>query len=213
MDYIRQNRIMGWSIVVLVLLNGLALGTLWWTSLGPAEDETLVMGQRPGRGIWGRSRMRRGQEGPADVAGFMERELGFDPNQTEALRTLRTQFLEDNFEVRQSIHGLKRSMMQTLFARETDPNAIAELADRIGQQHTRLEMIQSNHFEQIRSLCKPEQKDQFMRLLDDIMKMTRPEAPGPMGPGRGGPMRGGRRGPMGEFPRGPGPGGPPEGGF
>jgi len=99
--------------------------------------------------------------------------------------------------------------MQAAFASETDASELEEIANEIGQLHTRMEMIQSNHFGQIRGLCKPEQKTQFMDLLDDILKMTRPEAPGPS---RGGPpMPGDARGPMGDFPR--GPGGPRREGF
>ena len=206
MDYIRQNRIMGWSIIILVLLNGLALGTLWWTRLGPS-DHGFMRGFGPGSG--GRQKMRRGQEGPPDVVDFIEHELNFDSDQTQALRTVRRQFFEDSFQVRQSIHAMKKSMMQAVFALETDAGGIDEMANKIGQLHARLEMIQANHFAQIRDLCKPEQKAQFMDLLDDILKMTRPEAPGP--PGSGPPMRGDRRGPMGGFPRGSGT--PPENSF
>lgn len=201
MDYIKQNRIMGWSIVLLILLNGLALGTLWWTRLAPPEHEPMFT-RGFGRGFVGRQRMRRGQDGPPDVVGFMERELSFDAEQTQALRSIRRQFFEDSFQAREAIHTLKRTMMQAVFAQETDANHIDEMAAKIGQQHARLEMIQSNHFEQIRGLCRADQKEQFMRLLDDILKMTRPETPGP--------PRGGRRGRVGEFPRGPAP---PENGF
>lgn len=201
MDYIRQNRIMGWSIILLVLLNCLALGTLWWTRLGPSDHGAMGSMRRLGLGGGGRQRMRRGQEGPPDVVDFIERELKFDSEQTLALRTLREQFFEDSFQIRRSIHTMKRSMMKAIFASETDASGINEMANEIGQLHTRLEMIQSDHFGQIRGLCKPEQKAQFMTLLDDILKMTRPEAPGP--PGSGPPMRGERRGPMGGFPGGP----------
>ena len=153
--------------------------------------------------------MRRGSESPPDVVDFIEHELNFDSDQTQALRTLRSQFFEDSFQVRHSIHAMKKSMMQAVFALEADTNGIAEMANKIGELHAQLEMIQSDHFAQIRGLCKPEQKAQFMRLLDNILKMTRPEAPGP--PGSGPPMRGNRRGPMGGF-RGR-QGTPPENGF
>ena len=145
--------------------------------------------------------MGRGQEIPPDVVDFIERELNFDSEQTQTLRTMRRQFFEDSFQVRQSIHTIKRSMMQAVFASEADASAIDEMANKIGQLHARLEMAQSNHLGQIRGLCKPEQEARFMTLLDDILKMTRPEAPGSHGGGS--PMRGGRRGPMGGFPGGP----------
>jgi protein CpxP len=211
MDYIKQNRIMGWSVMLLVILNALALGALWWTRVGPPDPGTETSFRRFGQGA-GRMRMRRTQDNPPDVVDFIERELSFDTEQTQSLRTLREQFFADSFQVRESIHTVKKSMMQAVFGSEADANHIEEMAIKIGQLHTRMELIQSNHFEEIRSLCRPEQKEQFMHLLDDILHMTRPEAPGPTGGGRGGPqMRGGRRGPMGEFPR--GPGNPPENGF
>ena len=205
MDYIKQNRIMGWSIILLVLLNGLALGTLWWTRLGPSDQGAM---RRFGPRSGGRQGMGRGQEIPPDVVDFIERELNFDSEQTQALRTMRRQFFQDSFQLRESIHTMKRSMMQAVFALDADASGIDEMANEIGQLHARLEKVQSSHLGQIRSLCKPEQKGQFMTLLDDILKMTRPEAPG--SPGGGPPMRGGRRGPMGGFPRGPGT--PPENG-
>ncbi|MCP4451667.1 MAG: periplasmic heavy metal sensor [Planctomycetes bacterium] len=203
MDYIKQNRIMGWSVMLLVVLNALALGALWWTRLAPPAPGTEASFRRFGQGT-GRMRMRRSQDNPPDVADFIERELSFDTEQTQALRTLRRQFFEDSFQVRESIHTMKRNMMEAVFASETDANHIDEMASKIGQLHTRMELIQSNHFEEIRRLCRPDQKAQFMHLLNNILHMTRPEAPGSPGGGRGGPqMRGGRRGPMGEFPGGP----------
>ncbi len=214
MDYIKQNRIMGWAVVALVLLNTLALGTLWWTRLGPSEPGTTAFVQRFGRERRGGPGGGRGMGDSPDVIDFLERELEFDSDQTRAVRQLRRQFFEDSFQVRHSIHTLKQDMMRMIFASETEATEIETLAQKIGQLHASLEILQSEHFDKIRALCKPEQKTKFLQLLDDVLKMTRPEAPsGPrQGGGRGGfQMRGGRRGGMGEFPRGPGT--PPDNGF
>jgi hypothetical protein len=214
MDNIKQNRVMGWAVIALVLLNGLALGTLWWTRLGPSEPGATTLMQRLGRGRRGGPGGERGPGGTPDVIDFLERELDFDSDQTLAVRQLRRQFFEDSFQVRHSIHTLKQDMMRTIFASETEATEIEALAQKIGRLHADLEIIQSTHFDKIRALCKPEQKAKFLQLLDDVLMMTRPEAPAsPRQGGRGRPqMRGGRRGgPMGEFPRGPGT--PPENGF
>ncbi len=213
MDYIKQNRIMGWAVVALVLLNTLALGTLWWTRLGPSEPGATTFMQRLGRGRRGGPAGERGPGGTPDVIDFLERELEFDSEQTGAVRQLRRQFFEDSFQVRHSIHTLKQDMMRMIFASETEATEIETLAQKIGQLHADLEIIQSEHFDKIRALCTSEQKVEFLQLLDDVLKLTRPEAPpGPRQGGRRGPqMRGGRRDDMGEFPRGPGT--RPESGF
>ncbi|MCF7973577.1 MAG: periplasmic heavy metal sensor [Phycisphaerae bacterium] len=189
MDYIRQNRIMGWSVTVLVVLNALALGTLWWTRLMPSDmriERPMRQGTGEGRGT------RRGPGGP-DVVEFIERELTLDADQTQAFRALRRQFFQDSFETLRTIHSLKQSLLQTVFASDTDSNQIEKLAGDIGQLQASLEIAQANHFEQIKALCTPEQKEHFMQLIDDVLDMTRPQGPGGGG-GRGGPgMRGGMR--------------------
>ncbi len=200
MDYIRQNRIMGWAVVALILLNALALGTLWWTRLGPSDPGATTFMQRLGRGRRGGPGSEHGPGTTPDVITFLERELDFDSEQTLAVRKLRKQFFEDSFQMRHSIHTLKQNMMRTIFQSETEAPEIETLAQKIGQLHADLEILQSEHFDKIRALCKPEQKTEFLQLLDDVLMMTRPEAPsGPRQGVRGNPqMRGGRRGgPMG----------------
>jgi hypothetical protein len=132
------------------------------------------------------------------VVEFIERELDLDPEQTLAFRELRQAFFEDTFETLRTIHDLKQSLLKTVFATDTDPNQIQTLARDIGQLQARLEVAQANHFEKIKALCRPDQKEHFMQLIDSVLDMTRPQGPGGRA-GRGGPgMRGGMRrgGPM-----------------
>ena len=210
MDYIRQNRVMGWSVLVLVVLNVLALGTLWWTHLNPPD----IRAERPMRGGPGGGRgAQRGQGGP-DVLEFIEGELNLDAQQTQAFRGLRQQLFQDTFETLRAIHDLKQNLLQTVFASDTDPNQIEKLAHEIGQLQASLEIAQAKHFEKIKALCTPDQKEHFMQLIDDILNMTRPQGPGGGRAGRGGPgMRGGMRrgGPMNGPPG--GPTAPPRDGF
>jgi len=210
MDYIKQNRIMGWSVVVLVVMNALALGTLWRTRLAPSDSQFMMpsrgFGQGQGRGA------RRGAGGP-DVLGFIEGELNLDPNQTLAFRELRKQLFEDSMRIQHKIHTQKQAMMQAAFAELPDPNQIETLAESIGQSFSSMEVAQAKHFAEIKALCNPEQKARFAALLGDVLRRTRPQGPGPR-PGRGeGPMRGNRRrgDPMNGPPGGPGP--PPMNGF
>ena len=184
MDLIRQNRLMAITVGLLVLLNLTALGTLWWTRLAPPPLPGPAPQQMPGPE--GRN---------VDVVGFLARELKFDRDQTRQFRQLRARFFDEEFRLRQEIHDLKQALTKAVFDANTDPDQMNALAVQIGEKHQEMELIQFEHLRAIKSLCTPQQKERFMALMDDVLRLTQPRGQGPRrGAGRGfGPGAGRRR--------------------
>ena len=164
MDIFTKNRLAAWAIVILIAINIVAVGTLWWTQIRrPAPPP------RP-RDQWPRQR---------DVLRFLERELELTIEQVERFRVLCEQHSEQTHLIEHEIHEYRRAMTDALF--EKDPNIlqIETWAKEVGQKQEELELKRFQHFMDMKPLCTPEQKLRFEALLGEVLDMTRPPGPPP----------------------------------
>ena len=197
MDEFRKQRVLVGMVGLLVLLNLLALGTLWFTLVRPPVNSE----QRPGpmdlpehglRGVEGRG------------FGYLRDQLGLSQDQVRQLRAARDQLFQKTRDLQEQMFQARQALNQTLF--EGDPNEAQRqsLAQRIGEIQAQLELCRLDHFKSIIALCNDEQKHRLSQLLDEMLSNTEPPprggmGPGPRGPGplnpEGGPrrFRGGRR--------------------
>jgi Spy/CpxP family protein refolding chaperone len=195
-----KNRWTVWVIVLLVVLNLTALGTVWYTHFKRPLPHT------PGR-IDRDLRQRDAVQRPGLMMRFLRRELGLTPEQLEQVRALHEQQHLQLQTVHEEMYQCREAMKDILFDPAGDPNALQALARDIGRLQAELEWARFNHFLQIKALCTDQQKERFEALINDIFEQTRPPHPqdmpdhppfrngGPQ-PGRPGPGRGPRPGPL-----------------
>jgi len=158
-----KNRLAAWAIVILVLLNVVALGTLWWTQI-----------RRPGHPPPPPDRRPR-----HDVSKFLEQELELTTGQAEQLRVLRETNAEQSYIIEQEIHKYRLAMAKAMFEKDPNIKQVETWANRIGQKHEELELKRFQHFIDMKSLCTQEQALRFEALLRKVLETTRPPGPPP----------------------------------
>ncbi len=139
------NKIDFWrmTVVALLLLNG---GVLFFLLTQPKPPH-------PGR---------RG-EGPKHL--IIER-LHLDAGQTDAYEKLVRQHQNDIRAKEREMHDTKRHLYASL--QNAEAPAKDSLAQRIGQLQVDIEHIHFNHFQDIKTLCRPEQMADFNALAGEL---------------------------------------------
>jgi protein CpxP len=177
MNFFTKIRVTTWIIGLLVLLNVLTLGTIWFQQFRrppappPLQDQRSENQQR-----------------------FLERELGLTEQQSQQFQTLRKQFFLQSNAIMQAIHQLRKTMTDELFSSSPDTQKAQKLAEEIGAKQAEQERLSFNHFLELKAVCQPAQQEKFQALMRDLLEMMKPpELLGPPGEAR-----------PGEPPRGPG---------
>jgi Spy/CpxP family protein refolding chaperone len=189
MNVFSKQRLIGWVIVLLVLLNMISLGTLWFFQIRkPSSSQEL---------------------GPDPVRHFLEQELDLTAEQAQEFEALRREHLELSKAINDEANNLKRALMNEVFAASPDAAKGAQLAEQIGEKRTELEQLRFQHFLALKSLCQPEQVELLQALIHEIVRPPAPpESERPSDPrrppGQGQP-------PAGSSPQGPPGQGMPEG--
>ncbi|MCB0839670.1 MAG: hypothetical protein KDD99_23530 [Bacteroidetes bacterium] len=159
----RKIRIGGIAIILLVILNiGMMIFLLTQNQEGfrPPGPELLRKKDQSART-------------------FIIRELAFTPEQVVVFDSLRISHRQSTKEINQTNQKLRRQYFDQLM--ENVPASETEyLAEEIGTNQTRLEKILYRHFEDIREICTPQQREKFDSLIKEIFKMIMPPPmPGP----------------------------------
>ena len=188
MDIFSKNRLMGWLVVILVILNLGMLITFWVSRpRGPHPD-----GRKPDKnGI--------NMERPGNPGEFLETELGFNDEQSSRYKELRKEHREKADEIISETRKLKDSFFELLSQPDADSGEVTEMANEIGAKQTELDLLTFNHFKEVRAICTDEQKKKFDDIIEEVLKGMAGTKNGPPG---------NRRGPRGEGP--PGRNGPPD---
>jgi protein CpxP len=153
-------------IVALLLLN---FGVLGYLFMGKNNGHHMP----PGRG--GR------REGPAS---FIIERLQLDEQQQQAFEKLK----EVHRSSADQLKDESRQLHDALFATLTDTTAIQVSIDSlnslIAKNDNARELLNYNHFKELKTILKPEQYKLYDEFIDDIARRF---APPPRGPREGGP--------------------------
>ncbi len=159
MDVFTKQRITGWIIVLLVILNVCSLGATW-----------VLQSRRSARPP--RSR-------PDPVRHFLKEELLLTEEQAQQFEELRREHFLQSKAINDEAHQLKKAIMDELFSSSPDAANVEQLAEKIGEKQAELERLRFQHFMAVKSLFQPEQIEKFRTLLGEIFP-----PPGPLDPGR-----------------------------
>lgn len=144
-------------VVVLVIVNVLSLGYIWY-GYRPGADR----GPRDGRG----------------PGGLVLKELQFDQKQQEEFEKLRN----EHHTAMRSIGEQERTLHDELFrslSRGSDTSDYADsLIHRIAMLRIENEQITYRHLAQVRRMCTPEQQQKFDEMIAETMaKNARGQGP------------------------------------
>jgi Spy/CpxP family protein refolding chaperone len=146
-------------IVLLLVLNAVTLFILFHMHLGQLHN-------------------MHGGEGPAK---YIIEELKLDAKQQEQFAELRNKhhdFARNAHKEEERLHDLYFSLLKT---DNPDKMKVDSIATLIGTQHTALATATFQHFQQLRAICRDDQKKLFDATVDEIARMVtgppRPEGP------------------------------------
>jgi Spy/CpxP family protein refolding chaperone len=170
MDYLKKNKMIGWLVLLLVLLNTATLTKLW-----------LDKGQRGPRG---------GRGGSEDL---LTKELALNKNQLQQIESLRKSHFQTMEVFRSEQHKTRKSLHEQ-WQEENAEGEVNILSSKIGDLQKSMEVQTYKHFSSIRKLLTDEQKLKFDTIIHDVMRKGDRNMNGPPeGPeGQKGPPRGNR---------------------
>lgn len=152
MNSLKNNKYIGWVVILLAVLNIVLLVFLWN----------------------GQNRKPRNPQ----RAGIMVFEERLDLNETQK-RQLQ-QLRDEHFKTIQRLRNQTletRKTLHSLWAEADASNKVTELTQRMGDLHAAIEKATFDHFAQIRAICSPEQQKVFDELIQDVLRQG--ERPGP----------------------------------
>ena len=160
-----NNRWMGVTIVLLVILNISALAFMW-VKMGQKPK-----GPRPGL-------VANEQE---KVSKIFKQELGLDDEQIEQFLKHRENHRSVSQEIQHEIQVLKEEMLNELFHDQVDTNTVARLTDEIAEKSKEMERLTFDHFAKLKKLCGEQQQELLQKLLDDFFRQQRLQSGPPPG--------------------------------
>ncbi len=164
MDIFKKNRLTMWVIVLLVVLNLLTLSAIWMKNFSGFDK-----GKRSG--------------GEA----FLISELQLSDVQVEQFRKLRDIHFEETREIHREMNDLRQAITDELFRENPDSAKVAQWAQEVGKMHAAIENARFAHFQALKEICEPAQRDKFRSVMRELQRNNRPGPGGPPGRGPRGP--------------------------
>jgi len=172
MDYFAKQKIIVGAIVVLLLLNLGTLATLW---IGHFRGPEKIISHGPGAH-------------PDHVSHFLTRELNFDAAQKKEFQRLQSRQIAQMDKFQEEVNTCKRRMMDELLKSSPDPARVKELAAEVGEKEGLKARLVFTHLEEIKAICRPEQKKKFDSIVSELLSVMKPpEPPGEAGGREKGP--------------------------
>jgi Spy/CpxP family protein refolding chaperone len=158
MDIFLKSRFAAWMFGLLIVLNIASLLTIWSLQLKkPLHNEPPP------------------NESAENVQRFLNRELELTNDQKQRFRDARAQYLEESRRKLEDIHLLKIDLLREAFSSSLDSLNARELARVIGDKQEKFELLTYYQFRDLYYICKPEQQEKFISLLEEIVKISRPD--------------------------------------
>ena len=151
MDFLSSKRFVTTALVLLVVLNMVLMGVLWWQnfvtrSYRSVEVTRFYNGGGPGGGA----------------------ELVLNDTQKEAFKKLRQEHFRKSMPTVQKIIDFKKALIAEAVKPKPDKDKLSAIADSIGHRQAFLEKDLALHFHELAALCTPAQRDSLQKFLGNI---------------------------------------------
>lgn len=197
MNKFTKKQLLVGALILLFVINIAALVTIIYqnyqykkdTPVSPFEQRELA-----GRRSYDNERIdkknrfpgRKHEQGSGSDR-FMKKRLQLDEKQFNQFQQLNDEIRSSQQRIVRELSQKRDTLMNELTKTNPDTSKMNQLAEEIGELHTRLKRNTIEHFQKMKALCRPEQRE---RLNTMIMEMTRR---GMHEPGRGMGPAGGPR--------------------
>lgn len=179
MDIFKQNKLLIWGVVLLILLNISSIGVFTWKEVSRTQNRNPIQEQvgnneeRPNPSK-DEDKPRREKNELTDI---LKKELGLNENQVEKLKDLRKKFFDKEEELVKVIKSERDSMNASMFNKDINEKLITDIARRIADNEFRMEMLRFEQAKEFRSICTPKQLEKFDELIKEIRDYFKPNKP------------------------------------
>ncbi|NTV68139.1 MAG: periplasmic heavy metal sensor [Chlorobaculum sp.] len=150
MDFLSSKRFVTTALVLLVVLNMVLIGVLWWQNFVTRSYRSVEV-----------TRFYNG--GPGGSA-----DLVLNDKQKEAFMRLRKEHFQKSMPTVQKIIDFKKALIAEAVKPAPDKNKLSAIADSIGHRQAFLEKDLALHFHELALLCTPAQRDSLQKFLGNI---------------------------------------------
>jgi Spy/CpxP family protein refolding chaperone len=154
--YFTRYRILVWLVIILLIINISAITTIF---LG------LNVGDRKEtRPFHRRIEMHRHQ----DVR-FFEESLNLSPDQHAQFKASRHKFFSEAKKLAGQMHDKRVEFVNELASPEPDTLKLMEIADEIGNLHSKLKYQTYKHYIEMKKICNKEQEEKLTRIFKSML--------------------------------------------
>jgi periplasmic protein CpxP/Spy len=175
MEPTTKNKVLYIVLAVLVLLNIVSLGSMWFMKCRDRVHPPFGPGMQP---QFGMHQQHPGMQPFMDGKMFLAEELKFTPEQNEKFAKLRDEHFTSSRKLIEEMQKSMDDMMELLKTKDGDTKA-EEYAAKTSAIQKELQLSAYKHFKNIRDICDDKQKEKFDVLIKDITKMMAPQGPPP----------------------------------
>lgn len=161
MDFFSKNKALTLTVILLVILNLVSIGTILFREFRPDPRPFDRMGDRM-------ERM------PGRIGGFLERELRLSPEQIEKMQGYRVDHFEKMRALEMQVRSTKKQIMDMALQAGAAGEEIDSLASQIGDLNRQISLVNIEHFRLISSVLDSNQVRLFKELIGEAMPFRGP---------------------------------------
>ncbi len=158
MDWFNQLRMKNILIFLLVLMNIITVSVLW---IQTSSDEQ------------GTQKSRATQS--TGSVELMRTTLGFSDEQTEAFRSLLSEYHVQTRPLNERISEFKRKLSERVFTGSSDSADALQLTREIGGLQEQIELLRYRHFVKVAALCDQQQKEKLQPIIAQLFGRRPPK--------------------------------------
>ncbi len=162
---IQKNKWWAIAVFFLIILNLATLATFW----------IMRIKEKDANGMFSPAR----KDG---AALFLIQQLSLDSAQQQAFNELKNQHQQGTRSIRKKLRTAKENFFELLSDSAVSNNIIQEKSAAIASLEQEIELLNFQHFQQVRKLCTPQQQTKFDAIIKDVLKQIGPPPPPRMMP-------------------------------
>jgi len=112
-----------------------------------------------------------------DAASFLIHELKLNKEQQQKYEKLVSEHHSSVEKINESDHSFHKLFFDLLQGNHPDTLKANQIADSIGNNKKKMEMLTFNHFLELKSLCNEEQKKKFDDVIMEALRIMNPRPP------------------------------------
>lgn len=125
---------------------------------------------------------RRNEQRPPGGPGMLFKKLNLDEKQEQQFEQMRKAHFKKRDSLRNEDMRLRKSMTEMITAGVTDDSKIDSITNLLAANRKQFETNFYNHFQELYSILRPEQKKDFGTVLEELIKRQSPQDRRPPGP-------------------------------